>query len=57
MIKVSIPILSYFIFYSQFVKRVRSLPSPSFFLHGQEDLRKGIDTEGQVLEPLECSDH
>ncbi len=26
---------------------------PSFFFHGQEDLRKGIDTEGRVLEPLE----
>jgi hypothetical protein len=33
------------------------LPSPSFFFHGQEDLRKGIDTEGQVLEPLECGDY
>jgi hypothetical protein len=28
-----------------------------FFFHGQEDLRKDIDTEGQVLEPLECGGH
>jgi len=33
------------------------LPSPSFFFRGQEDLRKSSDTEGQVLEPLECGDH
>jgi hypothetical protein len=27
------------------------------FFHGQEDLRKGIDIEGRVLEPLESGDH
>ncbi len=36
--------------------KVFSLP-PSFFIHEQEDFRKGIDTEGRVLEPLECGDH
>jgi hypothetical protein len=30
------------------------LSTPSFFFHEQEDLRKGIDTEGRVLEFLEC---
>jgi hypothetical protein len=25
--------------------------------HGQEDPRKGIDTEGRVLEPLECGNY
>jgi hypothetical protein len=36
-----------------------SLALPQFFFHGHEDLRKGIDTEGRVLEPLEleCGDH
>ena len=35
----------------------RTCVSPSFLFHGQEDLRKGIDTEGRVLEPLECGGH
>jgi hypothetical protein len=26
-----------------------ALPSPSFFFHGEEDLRKGIDTERKIL--------
>jgi hypothetical protein len=30
------------------------LPSPGFFFHGEEDPRKGIDTERRLLEPLEC---
>jgi hypothetical protein len=41
---------------SMFTKRI-CLPSPSFCFHGQAGLRKGIDTEGRVLEPLECGDH
>jgi len=36
---------------------LQASPPPSFFFHGQEDLRKGIDTEGRVLEPSECGNH
>jgi hypothetical protein len=32
------------------------LPTP-FLFHGREDFGKVIDTEGRVLEPLECGDH
>jgi hypothetical protein len=34
-----------------------AMPSPVLFFHGQEDLRKGIDKEGRVLEPLGCANY
>jgi hypothetical protein len=34
-----------------------TLATASFSFHGQEDITKAMDAEGQVLEPLECGDH
>lgn len=31
-----------------------TLATASFSFHGQEDITKAMDAEGQVLEPLEC---